>query len=63
VRRYYFPGTTHGGDSEGGFNPVAAPATGCMLAKNPNPETETMNALQLALAEWVSKGIEPPASL
>jgi hypothetical protein len=63
VRRYYFPGTTHGGDSESGFKPAPAPAAGCVLAKNPNPETETMNALQLALAEWVRKGIEPPASV
>jgi hypothetical protein len=63
VRRYYFPGTTHGGDGEGGFPAKPAPASGCVLAKNPNPEVETMNALQLALVDWVMKEIEPPASV
>ncbi|WP_052600464.1 alpha/beta hydrolase domain-containing protein [Microvirga lotononidis] len=63
VRRYYFPGTTHGGDVEAGFDPKPQPASGCVLAKNPNPETETMNALQLALAEWVMDGTEPPGSV
>lgn len=63
VRRYYFPGTTHGGDAEGGFNAKPMPAAGCTLARNPNPEAETMNALQLALAEWVMKGTEPPPSV
>ena len=62
VRRYYFPGTTHDGDKKGGFSlaPVAAP--GCVLPRNPNPETETMNALQVALVEWVVRGTEPPPS-
>jgi len=62
VRRYYFPGTTHGGGA-GGFIAAPRPATGCVLAQNPNPEDETMNALQIALVEWVVKDIEPPASL
>ena len=62
VRRYYFPGTTHGGDIDGGFNLAPAPSQGCRLAKNPIPETEQMNALQVALAEWVLRGKEPPAS-
>jgi len=62
VRRYFFPGTTHGG-GRGGFS-TATPAapTGCLLPNNPNPETETMNALMAALADWVTKGTEPPAS-
>lgn len=63
VRRYYFPGTTHGGDIIGGFSAKPEPASGCVLAKNPNPETETMNALQFALADWVMKGTEPPPSV
>ena len=62
VRRYYFPGTTHNGDMQGGFAPAPAPAGGCVMAKNPNPETETMNALAAALVEWVVHGTEPPAS-
>ena len=45
VRRYYFPGTTHGG-GRGGF---CARSSGvgqrCELAENPNPQTETMRAL------------------
>jgi hypothetical protein len=62
VRRYFFPGTGHGG-GRGGFSTVApAPPAGCLLPANPNPETETMNALMAALADWVTKGREPPAS-
>jgi hypothetical protein len=62
VRRYYFPGTTHGG-GPGGFA-TAAPAlpTGCALPANPNPESDTMRALMAALIEWVTQGTEPPAS-
>jgi hypothetical protein len=62
VRRYFFPSTTHGG-GRGGFN-VAAPAVpnGCVLPANPNPESDTLRALRADLAEWVMKGVEPPAS-
>jgi hypothetical protein len=62
VRRYYFPGTTHGG-GRGGFSVTApAPPNGCLLPANPNPEAETMVALRAALVDWVVKGMEPPAS-
>jgi hypothetical protein len=62
VRRYFFPGTAHGG-GRGGFNAAApAPPNGCMLPTNPNPESDTMNALRVAMVEWISKGIEPPPS-
>ena len=62
VRRYYFPGTTHGGDDAGGFAhaPVALPS--CVLAKNPIPEKEQMAALAQALVQWVTRGVEPSAS-
>jgi hypothetical protein len=62
VRRYFFPGTTHGG-GRGGFNatPGAAP-NGCVLSANPNPESDTMKALTVALIDWVAKGVEPPPS-
>jgi hypothetical protein len=62
VRRYYFPGTTHGG-GPGGFS-TAAPAqpTGCALPANPNPESDTVRALMSALVDWVTKGTEPPQS-
>ena len=63
VRRYYFPGTTHTGDTKGGFNPAPEAAPGCVLPKNPNPETETMNALEVALVAWVAQGKAPPPSV
>jgi hypothetical protein len=62
VRRYYFPGTMHGG-GPGGFGLSPRPAAGCVLAQNPNPEDETMNALQVALVDWVVQGTEPPPSI
>jgi hypothetical protein len=62
VRRYFFPGTTHGG-GRGGFNAAAsAPPNGCVLPANPNPEADTLRALQAALVDWVAKGTEPPPS-
>jgi hypothetical protein len=64
VRRYYFPGTTHGGGA-GGFesNPQSLPqAPGCGLAGNPNPAFYTMRALTQALVDWVVEGSEPPPS-
>jgi hypothetical protein len=62
VRRYFFPGTTHGG-GRGGFNATAvAPPNGCVLPANPNPESDTMKALTVALIDWVTKGTEPPPS-
>lgn len=62
VRRYFFPGTTHGG-GRGGFSTAApAPPNGCALPANPNPESDTMSALTKALIDWVTKGTEPPPS-
>ena len=62
VRRYFFPGTSHGG-GRGGFSSAAAPPpAGCVLPANPNPEAETMKALTVALVDWVAKGKEPPPS-
>jgi hypothetical protein len=62
VRRYFFPGTSHGG-GRGGFSSAAsASPNGCVLPANPNPETETMKALTVALVDWVTKGTEPPPS-
>jgi len=65
VRRYYFPGVTHGGGS-GGFAVVARNAAGtggCTLPANPNPTAEYLRALTRSLADWVSKGTEPPVSV
>lgn len=62
VRRYYMPGTTHGG-GRGGFRHAAGgPAGACSLPANPNPMTEQLRALDAALIDWVVRGIEPPAS-
>src|SRR5207247_6341513 len=62
VRRYYFPGTSHGGGG-GGFSAAAPhPPSGCLLPANPNPESDTMRALTVALIDWVAKGTEPPPS-
>jgi hypothetical protein len=64
VRRYYFPGVTHGG-GRGGFQ-VVAPNTrggrGCALPDNPNSTAESMRALRRALIDWVVKNIAPPES-
>ena len=62
VRRYYFPGVTHGG-GRGGFNPTApAPPGACELPANPNPSSDSMRALTVALVDWVTKGTAPPPS-
>jgi hypothetical protein len=62
VRRYYYPGTTHGG-GRGGFRVDAGTAQGgCALPANPNPESDTTRALTVALVEWVVRGTPPPPS-
>jgi hypothetical protein len=66
VRRYYYPGTTHGG-GRGGFRvepggPVAFGGAQCELPENPNPEADTTRALTRALVEWVTRGTPPPPS-
>jgi hypothetical protein len=63
VRRYYFPGTTHGG-GRGGFSTELPAAPGaCELPNNPNPQAETMRALFVALTDWVIKDAPPPPSV
>jgi hypothetical protein len=62
VRRYYYPGTTHGG-GRGGFGLEPGQGGGrCLLPDNPNPHADTNRALTHALVEWVTRGIEPPPS-
>jgi hypothetical protein len=61
VRRYYMPGTTHGG-GQGGFELAQRTSARCALAVNPNPMSDTMRALTAALVAWVVKGTEPPPS-
>lgn len=62
VRRYYFPGTTHGGGRGGFSTEVPSPPGACDLPNNPNPQAEQMRALILALTDWVVKNAEPPPS-
>ena len=61
VRRYYYPGTTHGG-GRGGFGLDTTPNNVCVLPANPNPEADQTRALTRALVEWVTNGTEPPSS-
>jgi hypothetical protein len=61
VRRYYFPGVSHGG-GPGGFDGDAKPQACCGLTPNPNPSSDTLRAIQTALVDWVVKGTLPPPS-
>jgi hypothetical protein len=62
VRRYYFPGVTHGG-GRGGFSAVPPnPPANCELPANPNPSSDTMRALTVALIDWVTRNAPPPPS-
>ncbi|MEP6917818.1 MAG: alpha/beta hydrolase domain-containing protein [Acidobacteriota bacterium] len=61
VRRYYYPGTTHGG-GRGGFRVDTTANNACVLSANPNPESDQTRALTRALVEWVTKGTPPPPS-
>ena len=62
VRRYYFPGVTHGGSSIGGFSTTGEVLPACVMPGNPNPSAMTLRALRKALVDWVRSGREPPAS-
>lgn len=61
VRRYYHPGTSHGG-GPGGFTLGSRSTTSGVFANNPNPEKETDRALYVALVDWVVSGTLPPPS-
>lgn len=61
VRRYYFPGVSHGG-GRGGFDAQPAAQDCCEMVPNPNPSSDTLRALQTALVDWVVKGTLPPPS-
>ena len=64
VRRYYFPGVSHGGGA-GGFatwtNPVKAAAS-CALSTNPAPVGPMRTALISRLVAWVTKNTPMPES-
>jgi hypothetical protein len=61
VRRYFFPGVSHGG-GPGGFDPNPSRQACCELISNPNPSSNTLRALQTALVDWVVNGTLPPPS-
>jgi hypothetical protein len=61
VRRYYMPGTTHGG-GRGGFRVQSKAGARCVLQDNPNPMFHTLAALDTALIDWVTRGTPPPPS-
>lgn len=61
VRRYYHPGTAHGG-GHGGFHIGEAAAGPNAMTTNPNPQRETNRALLVALLDWVVKDTPPPPS-
>ncbi len=61
VRRYYMPGTTHGG-GRGGFDVAQAANDRCALPQNPNPMADSTRALTAALVDWVVRGTPPPPS-
>lgn len=69
VRRYYNPSVNHGGGN-GGFSTVTLPppsavqlpAQRCLLPANPNPTSDTVKALYVAMEGWVAKNAEPPPS-
>ena len=62
VRRYYFPGVSHGG-GPGGFatmtNPVKA-AAACALLANPAPSAPMRTAIISRLVAWVTKNAPMP---
>jgi hypothetical protein len=64
VHRYYEPSTTHGGGA-GGFTYTATlpPAGICTFPANPNPETQTNNALQADFIAFLTDGTPMPPNV
>ena len=64
VRRYYFPGVSHGG-GPGGFATSTSPvksAAACALPSNPAPSAPMRAALMSRLVAWVTKDTPMPES-
>jgi Alpha/beta hydrolase domain len=70
VRRYYIPGTPHGGGA-GGFSATPAAPPACpgnnfgrgLWPANPVPHVETFNALRAHFRNWVMTDTPPPPSV
>ncbi len=70
VRRYYIPGTAHGG-GRGGFDTKPSRTAVCpgtdygvgTFVEDPVPHTETVNALRVHFRDWIMKDTPPPASV
>ena len=62
VRRYYFPGVSHGGGRGGFSTTTGAVAGGCDLPTNPAPSSEMRAALMRSLVDWVKTGKPMPPS-
>jgi len=62
VRRYFFPGVTHGGGTGGFSTTTGAVAGGCDLPTNPAPSNPMRAALLRSLVNWVSSGTPMPPS-
>jgi hypothetical protein len=61
VRRYYFPGVSHGG-GPGGFAVSTNPVPACELMSNPSPVAPMRAAVIKRLVAWVTKDTPMPAS-
>lgn len=61
VRRYYHPGTAHGGGTPS-WNIGTKSTNPNTLAGNPNGQRETNRALHVAMIQWVRDGVLPPPS-
>ena len=63
VYRYYTPSVTHNGGG-GGFtyNPNPGPSGGCIYPGNPNPISDTLNALQDDFFAFIMNGTPMPPS-
>ena len=64
VHRYYEPGTTHGGGGGGfTFTPNPPAVSGSNFAANPNPESDTNNALLSDFIEFLMNDTPMPPSV
>ena len=56
VRMYVVAGTQHGPSATAAVTPT------CRMLSNPNPHNQVVRALFIAMDDWASKDVSPPAS-